>query len=193
MKKLYEEDDIQKIADAIRTKTGKSDKMKVGEMSGEVGRISTGYSLEKIAMKELTGEITVLSEQLKAYTFCLFSDLTSIIAPNATLIGALCFSNDTALERCDLSSKCSFNDRCFFNCTSLNLILRSAEQCPLSSTAIFQSSAIAKGTGHIYVPKELADSYKSAANWSVYADQFRALEDYTVDGTITGELDESKI
>ncbi len=193
MKKLYEENDIQKIADAIRTKTGKSNKLKVGEMSGAVERISIGYSLEEIAMKELSGEITVLSENLKSYTFCLFYNLTSIIAPNATLIGTLCFSNDTALKYCDLSSKCSFNDRCFFNCTSLNLILRSTEQCPLSSTSIFQSSSIAKGTGDIYVPKGLVDSYKSATNWSVYADQFRALEDYTVDGTTTGELDESKI
>lgn len=45
----------------------------------------------------------------------------------------------------------------------------------------------------IYVPAALIDSYKAATNWSAYANQFRALEDYTVDGTITGELDESKI
>ena len=45
----------------------------------------------------------------------------------------------------------------------------------------------------IYVPASLIDSYKAATNWSTYADQFRALEDYTVDGTTTGELDETKI
>lgn len=39
----------------------------------------------------------------------------------------------------------------------------------------------------------LVDSYKAATNWSTYATQFRALEDYTVDGTITGELDSTKI
>lgn len=39
----------------------------------------------------------------------------------------------------------------------------------------------------------LVDTYKADTNWSTYAAQFRALEDYTVDGTITGELDESKI
>lgn len=49
------------------------------------------------------------------------------------------------------------------------------------------------GTGYIYVPRALVDTYKAATNWSTIADQFRALEDYTVDGTITGELDESKI
>lgn len=39
----------------------------------------------------------------------------------------------------------------------------------------------------------LVDSYKAATNWSTYADQIRALEDYTVDGTTTGALDETKI
>jgi hypothetical protein len=52
---------------------------------------------------------------------------------------------------------------------------------------------IEKGTGYIYVPADLVDSYKAATNWSTFAAQFRALEDYTVDGTITGELDITKI
>ena len=34
---------------------------------------------------------------------------------------------------------------------------------------------------------------KTASIWSTYASQIRALEDYTVDGTVTGELDPSKI
>ena len=47
--------------------------------------------------------------------------------------------------------------------------------------------------GYIYVPRNMVDTLKSATNWSTYADQIRALEDYTVDGTTTGELDESKV
>lgn len=47
--------------------------------------------------------------------------------------------------------------------------------------------------GYIYVPKAMAEKLKSATNWATYADQIRALEDYTVDGTKTGELDESKV
>lgn len=34
------------------------------------------------------------------------------------------------------------------------------------------------GTGYIYVPAALVDSYKAATNWSTYADQIRAIEDY---------------
>ena len=52
---------------------------------------------------------------------------------------------------------------------------------------------IASGAGYIYVPAALVDSYKVATNWSTYAAQFRALEDYTVDGTTMGELDPNKI
>lgn len=33
-------------------------------------------------------------------------------------------------------------------------------------------------TGYIYVPRALVDSYKAATNWSTYADQIRAIEDY---------------
>jgi hypothetical protein len=46
---------------------------------------------------------------------------------------------------------------------------------------------------NIYVPSVLVDSYKAYTNWSAIAVNIHALEDYTVDGTITGELDEAKI
>ena len=34
------------------------------------------------------------------------------------------------------------------------------------------------GTGFVYVPAESVDTYKSATNWSTYAEQIRAIEDY---------------
>lgn len=79
----------------------------------------------------------------------------------------------------------------FQNCSALKcLILRNEETiCSLSHTGALSSTPIkAGGTGYIYVPSALVDSYKAATNWSTYADQFRALEDYTVDGTVTGEI-----
>lgn len=45
--------------------------------------------------------------------------------------------------------------------------------------------------GYIYVPSALVADYQTLL--PDYATQFRALEDYTVDGTTTGELDETKI
>lgn len=58
------------------------------------------------------------------------------------------------------------------------------------------SSYLGQATvSHYYVPASLLESYKVATGWcdTGYVEKFRALEDYTVDGTTTGELDESKI
>lgn len=73
------------------------------------------------------------------------------------------------------------------------LIIRTPSVCTNYDSWSIQTSGIGKGIGYIYVPKSLIEEYKAATNWSNHADRFRALEDYTVDGTITGELDETKI
>lgn len=46
---------------------------------------------------------------------------------------------------------------------------------------------------YFYVRSSLVDEFKGATNWATYADLFRPLEDYTVDGTASGELDMSKV
>lgn len=81
-------------------------------------------------------------------------------------------------------------------CSKLTaLVLRNPSQVVtlVSGSNFLASTPIKSGTGYIYVPSALVDSYKAATNWSTYAAQFRALEDYTVDGTTTGELDPTKI
>jgi hypothetical protein len=39
-------------------------------------------------------------------------------------------------------------------------------------------SGFTNGTGYIYVPATLVDTYKAGTNWSTHADQIRAIEDY---------------
>ena len=59
------------------------------------------------------------------------------------------------------------------------LIIRTSNYvCTIQNTSVLAPTAIASGTGYIYVPAALVDRYKAATNWSVYADQFRAIEDY---------------
>lgn len=74
------------------------------------------------------------------------------------------------------------------------LVLRSPTVCVLGGAA-FNGPNFSWHTtgGHVYVPSALVDSYKSASGWSYYADFILPLEEYTVDGTVTGELDETKI
>lgn len=67
----------------------------------------------------------------------------------------------------------------FYSCTTLDtLILRSTSIATLAGVSAFTNTPIKSGTGYIYVPAALVDGYKAATNWSTYAAQFRAIEDY---------------
>ena len=48
---------------------------------------------------------------------------------------------------------------------------------PLSNQPV-PNNLLAKREGYIYVPRALLEDYKTAPNWSFYADSFRAIEDY---------------
>lgn len=121
----------------------------------------------------------------------------SLVSVNMPLLAQMeshAFYDCYELPKLDFPKITYISYQTFQNCRKLTaLILRAESVVTLVSTNSFTSTPIASGTGYIYVPRSLVDSYKSATNWSTYANQFRALEDYTVDGTITGELDESKI
>ena len=145
------------------------------------------------------------------------NNLTSANFPAATSIGLNAFEYCTNLTSADFSAATSIGQSALFYCTNLtsanfpaatsigsgafsycskltSLILRVTTQvCTLSNTSAFNNTPIKSGTGYIYVPAALIDSYKTATNWTTYANQFRALESYTVDGTTTGELDPTKV
>lgn len=105
------------------------------------------------------------------------------------------FFNCTALKSVDLPVCEQIANFTFYKSANLTvLILRNTKAvCTLGNIDVFNSTPIAEGTGYIYVPSDLVGSYKDATNWSAYAAQIRAIEEYTVDGKITGELDASKI
>ena len=117
-----------------------------------------------------------------AFYYC--EKLTDIKLPSITefySIGGQ-FRNCTGLKKLDLGASYtgSIPARFVNGCSSLEaLILRNASGvCTLANVNAIQSSGIASGTGYIYVPSALVDSYKAASNWSTYAAQFRAIEDY---------------
>lgn len=47
-----------------------------------------------------------------------------------------------------------------------------------------ETTPIRQGTGYIYVPFTLVEAYKAADNWSTFANQIRAIEDYPIGGAI---------
>lgn len=80
----------------------------------------------------------------------------------------------------DLASCTNIAANGFQQCSSFaHLILRSDSVCALANTSAFTSTLIAKGTGYVYVPAALIETYKTATNWSTFAAQFRAIEDYS--------------
>jgi hypothetical protein len=129
------------------------------------------------------------------YAFYKCTKLTTVNFPVVTNIGGSAFNGCSQLTTADFPAATSIGRSAFDGCSSLTaLILRTTEKvATLSGTNAFRSTPIESGTGYIYVPRALVDSYKSSTNWSNFAAQFRALEDYTVDGTVTGELDPNKI
>ena len=122
------------------------------------------------------------------------SGVYSITLPKLKEVSSCMFDTCLVLAAVDLGVATKINGGSFFGCSDIeSLIIRTNSVCSLAYTTVFNSSAIKNGNGYIYVPSALVDSYKTATNWSVYAAKIRALEDYTVDGSITGKLDESKI
>ena len=111
-----------------------------------------------------------------------------------TNIGPFAFFNCNALATVDVPNVKKIETQAFAGAKLLALILRNTTQvCSLSSTDALRVTSIQNGTGYIYVPTSLYNAYASASNWSAYSAQLRKLEDYTVDGTTTGELDKTKI
>lgn len=120
--------------------------------------------------------------------------LKTVRFPNVTKIASSGFSDCRTLTTVDLPNVTSIGATSFLYCECLTtLVIRSETLCTLSDVDALNGTSIKHATGYIYVPSALVGTYKTATNWSTYASKFRALEDYTVDGTITGELDETKI
>ncbi len=111
-----------------------------------------------------------------------------------------------AVKVLDLGAPTSIPRYCFSGDYLLvSIVLRTQTMCTLANANGLYNCYHFNGTtnttfnpdglkdGYIYVPYALIEEYKAATNWSTFAEQFRALEDYTVDGTTTGELDLAKM
>lgn len=112
-------------------------------------------------------------------TFRGCSSLTSLTFLEAFSVGTYGFRACTALERVDFSKLSSIGNNSFLDSSALvTVIIRTDKVCKLTTANSFNGTPIADGTGYIYVPSALVDSYKSASNWSAYAEQIRAIEDF---------------
>lgn len=132
----------------------------------------------------ITKTITEIKENrvTKVGDSCFYgcSQLTAVDLPAVTNILEFAFYKCNALTTVDLLSITRIEQKAFSSCSSLaTVIIRNAENiCDLASNTAFEGTLVKSGTGYIYVPAALVDSYKAATNWSTYANQIRAIEDY---------------
>lgn len=105
--------------------------------------------------------------------------MMSISLPSATEIGSGAYRNCEKLAIVDLGSASEISNNAFYGCSALaTFIIRSENVCSLASTTVFYNGPLYSGEGYFYVPRTLVDAYKSATNWTRFADQIRAIEDY---------------
>lgn len=112
-----------------------------------------------------------------AFNGCLFSEA---VFPSVTSIAQYVFRKNKNLVRLDFPVLSEIRAYYNFSDTPLStLILRNEYMvCTLENTNAFSGTKIASGEGYIYVPRALVSAYTTATNWSAYADQIRAIEDY---------------
>ena len=102
--------------------------------------------------------------------------LSSINLPKVTSVKELSFRECSSLNNVVLPSVNLIWDQAFWGCSNLSSITLSAnEVCTLKNVNAFDFTPIAEGTGYIYVPSNLVNTYKSTSNWSNYANQIRAI------------------
>ena len=132
---------------------------------------------------------------------CYCNSLVKIDLPKCTSLGSYAFRDNKLLANVSLPALTTLSQNAFYNCDALvkinlpkvttinasafygsanfaTLILGASSVATLSNTNALSGTKIASGTGYIYVPATLVENYKAASNWSTYAAQIRAIEDY---------------
>lgn len=107
-----------------------------------------------------------------AFKFC--SVLTSIDLPEVSWLASSVFSGCSNLSYINIPKIGSVKAGLFKDCTSLTTVLLgslSSSVIPLYNSNVFTGTPIALGSGSIYVPASLVESYKTATNWTYFSDK----------------------
>ena len=156
----------------------------------------TSNNIDALIDRSIT-EISSNVAEVSGYVFMTCYDLTSANFPNATSIGYQAFNscysltsinfpevrtiNGNAFTYCyalvsvDFPKVTSIGSRAFDSCSKLtSVILRSTSICTMATTNAFSNCS---ANLRIYVPANLVSSYKTATNWSTYADKIYSIEE----------------
>lgn len=105
--------------------------------------------------------------------------ISYINLPNIETIAANAFNECVNLEKIDINAADSVGQYAFTKTKISTVIIRGEDKvCNLRTANVFADTPLDRGEGYIYVPASMIDSYKATTNWSKFANQFRAIEDY---------------
>jgi hypothetical protein len=191
--------DLSAVADAIRERAGTTEELAFpGGFVSAVEGISNEMEEKCMGtLKEFKSNIT----RTGTYPFVEIASLEKVSLPEIPMIGYMGFQGCKALYDVHVPKSTNVPFSCFNQCTSLKKILlpsvtsidvsgfansaietlvlsNTTQVCTLKNTNAFTNTPVSNGTGYVYVPRALVDSYKAATNWSTYASQIRAIEDY---------------
>jgi hypothetical protein len=118
-----------------------------------------------------------LVEIVGQYSFRRCPNLSSVNLPKATVLNMECFSGDTKLAYIDLPMVTAIANGVFASSGLATLIIRTPSVCKLNNISAIRATPIANEEGVIFVPDNLVNDYKSATNWSTYANQIKGLSE----------------
>ena len=177
------------------------EEMFLSNVSGGGTSGTTDERFKQLVERTITdiSDDTVTSVGQYAFSSC--TQLTSVNLPSMTSVGASAFSSCTQLTSIGLPLVTSVGPYAFSGCDKLScVIFRTETICSLSKANAFDDTPFASGQagGTFIFPRSLTTEYPNATNWSSVIsgnanNRVLALEDYTVDGTITGEIDWDKL
>ena len=151
--KSIETTELVKIANAIRTKTGITDKISLEDMPAKIAAIESGGDTrmeDGLVTRTITEYSNNRVESIGSYAFVDFSRLTSVSFPAATKIGGYAFQYCSRLT---------------------TLYLTGSSLCSLAASTAFTGTGIWSNKGYIYVPSSLVASYKAATNWAFFSNR----------------------
>lgn len=131
-----------------------------------------GFGIVTIDLDWVDVKINAIrAEQVTTSVDEFLQDTAENIVTDATVVRSYACYYQTALSQAVLNNCTVINEYAFANSGLEKLIIYTQSLCTLTSTTAFEGTTIEAGTGSIYVPDSLVDTYKAATNWNIYADQ----------------------
>ena len=180
--------DLTKVAAAIREKGGTSAPLVYPDgFVTAIQAIETGGGggsdelVNSLIDRTISGTyVNNIVTIIGSYGLAGCTKLTSVVLPAVRRTDGHAMNGCSALTKADFSNLQQIRYATFDNDSKLiALIIRRHAVTTLDNTTnVFRNTPIASGTGYIYVPSDMVSNYKTATNWSTYANQIRAIEDY---------------